>query len=71
MTLFSKITSPLVGSSNPPNILRVVVFPHPLGPNKVKNSFFFMFKSIFFKTSNSSYSLQIFFNSITLILLNL
>ena len=30
--------SPLVGFSKPANIIKVVVFPDPEGPNKVKNS---------------------------------
>ena len=30
---------PLSGVSKPPRIRRVVVFPQPLGPNKVRNSF--------------------------------
>jgi hypothetical protein len=30
--------SPLVGSTNPAIIRKIVVFPHPLGPNKKNNS---------------------------------
>ena len=32
-------TSPSLGSSKPAMIRRVVVFPHPLGPKSVRNSF--------------------------------
>ena len=37
------ITFPLSAVSKPAIILRVVVLPHPLGPSKVKNSFFLIF----------------------------
>ena len=36
--IYQKIISPLSGSSNPDIILSNVVFPHPLGPSKEKNS---------------------------------
>ena len=35
----SKMIFPESGVSKPPKILSSVVFPHPLGPSKVKNSF--------------------------------
>ena len=36
--------------ANPANIFRVVVLPQPLGPNKVRNSFFLILRDRFFKT---------------------
>ena len=44
------ITFPLSAVSKPAIILRVVVLPHPLGPSKVKNSFFLIFNERLSKT---------------------
>ena len=43
-------TLPLSPLSNPANIFRVVVLPQPLGPNKVRNSFFLILRDRLFKT---------------------
>ena len=50
--------SPLSASSNPAIIFNVVVFPHPLGPSNVKNSFFLMFNERLSKTQLSSKVLE-------------
>ena len=38
MSLPSRWTVPESGSSKPPAILKMVVFPHPLGPRREKTS---------------------------------
>lgn len=50
----SKITLPSSAYSNPAIIFKVVVFPQPLGPNNVRNSFFFIFSEKLSSIVNSS-----------------
>ena len=57
-------TTPSSAFSKPAIILSVVVLPQPLGPKRVKNSFFFIFNERLFKTLFSPYVLEISFNSI-------
>ena len=45
------MTCPSLGSKKPPKIRNKVVFPHPLGPNRVTNSFSYISKSIPFNTT--------------------
>ncbi len=67
MSAPSKITCPLSGVSNPPRMRRVVVLPHPLGPNRVKNSFSRIERFRSFKTICPSKDLLIFFKSIKIL----
>ena len=57
-------TLPMSLFSKPANIFRVVVLPQPLGPNKVRNSFFLILRDKLFKTVLSPYVLDTFFISI-------
>jgi hypothetical protein len=50
----SNRTSPLSGSTNPPIILRVVVFPQPLGPRIVINSLSLKSRLMWFKITSPS-----------------
>ena len=60
MSVPSRITRPVSGFSNPPNILSKVVLPEPEDPKRPKNSDFEIFKLIFSKTLLSPKDLEIF-----------
>jgi len=62
----SKMTFPVSGDSKPPRIRRRVVFPQPLGPRRVRNSFSRIYRFRSSRTRLSPKDFEIFTISINL-----